>query len=1093
MTTTIAQAQKFPQIGDVVRVRTRTYLVEGVEPGSAGNLIRMACLDDDAQGQTLEIIWELELDREIHNDEEAWQKIGEKGFDSARLFGAYVHTLRWHCVTATNPNLFQAPFRAGIRIDPYQLEPLRKALRLPRVNIFIADDVGLGKTIEAGLIASELLLRRRVREIVVACPPGMLLQWKEELESRFGLTFEILDRAYIEKIREQRGYGVNPWTTFPRFLVSHRLLIDETYAAPMRDWLDNLRPGSLLILDEAHHAAPSSGSKYAIDSRITRAIRDIAPRFEHRLFLSATPHNGHSNSFSALLEILDSQRFCRGVKVLKSHLDDAMIRRLKEDVRLVAGGFPKRTVNQIDLKGLPDDAPELVLAELLDEYRTIRATRVEGQSRKKQAEASLLISGLQQRLLSSIEAFSRTLKVHRRTMEKIWARDLSEPEVSAAGRSSARQLQLLAGEIDADDDRAELSEEELAAMEDAQFEASTTSTAGDESRANQKAERDLLDRMQSVAEQGRMTPDARICHLIRWMQQHMCPRVRVPGQKAPNASGSWTNERILIFTEYEDTKRYIDRMLREAISGTDRNENRIEVFHGPTPPEKREQIKKAFNTPPDQHPIRILVATDAAREGINLQAHCRYLFHFDVPWNPSRLEQRNGRIDRKLSGFDEVFCSYFVYTQRPEDNVLKALVRKTKTIREELGSLSQVLEHRLADKLRGGITRASAVQLAMEIDDAGMDAEKQATVTEELEASRERHDALRQSIDVLQRRIDDAKKWIGLDQDALRDALSCSLQMLGVAELKSGPKPPANEPARFAFPNLEARIGGDPRWATTLDTLRPAPEDAKKGWNWRKDAPIRPVIFDAPHGVDDSVVQLHLQHRVVQRLLSRFMAQGFVLHDLSRACLAHSQDNIPRVVLLGRLSMYGSGASRLHEEILTVTARWLQPAKRDASGLKPYGRDAEAKTLELLEQSLAPGNAKQVSAIVRDQLLQTIGDDVRQLVAFLQERGEAARDTADAALQARGKAESAEMTRILQTQKKRILDELGKSIDNQMRLFETDDEKRTLESNRRYWQKWIDNVDGDLEREPARIFGFYQTTSYRIEPVGIAYLFPAEA
>ena len=84
------------------------------------------------------------------------------------------------------------------------------------------------------------------------------------------------------------------------------------------------------------------------------------------------------------------------------------------------------------------------------------------------------------------------------------------------------------------------------------------------------------------------------------------------------------------------------------------------------------------------------------------------------------------------------------------------------------------------------------------------------------------------------------------------------------------------------------------------------------------------------------------------------------------------------------------------------------------------------------------------------------------------------------------------MTRILQTQKKRILDELGKSIDNQMRLFETDDEKRTLESNRRYWQKWIDNVDGDLEREPARIMSFYQTSSYRIEPVGIAYLFPAE-
>jgi SNF2 family DNA or RNA helicase len=183
----------------------------------------MACLDDDAQGQPLEVVWELELDTDIL-DEEVWKSIGDRGFDPPRHFSAYVHALRWNCVTATNPRLFQAPFRAGIRIDPYQLEPLRKALLLPRVNLFIADDVGLGKTIEAGLIASELLMRRRVNEIVVACPPSMLPQWKEELDSRFGLTFETLDRDYVERIREERGYGVNPWMTFPRFLISQRLL-----------------------------------------------------------------------------------------------------------------------------------------------------------------------------------------------------------------------------------------------------------------------------------------------------------------------------------------------------------------------------------------------------------------------------------------------------------------------------------------------------------------------------------------------------------------------------------------------------------------------------------------------------------------------------------------------------------------------------------------------------------------------------------------------------------------------------------------------------------------------------------------------------
>ena len=175
-------------------------------------------------------------------------------------------------------------------------------------------------------------------------------------------------------------------------------------------------PGSLLILDEAHHAAPSSGQRYAIDSKITACcIRDIAPRFEHRLFLSATPHNGHSNSFSALLEILDPQRTAAAVPVKgaagKKLLNDVMVRRLKEDLReVVSGEFPKRNIVQVDIDKLPKDAPELVLSELLDEYRVRREERLAGESKRKQAASGLLICGLQQRLLSSVEAFARTLE-----------------------------------------------------------------------------------------------------------------------------------------------------------------------------------------------------------------------------------------------------------------------------------------------------------------------------------------------------------------------------------------------------------------------------------------------------------------------------------------------------------------------------------------------------------------------------------------------------------------------------------------------------------------------------------------------------------
>ena len=150
--------------GRIALVRQRRYLVENVTPPPSPDeltLVDLSCLDDDAQGEPLSVLWEHELDARVLEDA-GWSAVAEKGFDDPVLFAAYLRTLSWNCVTATDPNLFQAPFRAGIRIDAYQLDPLRKALKLPRVNLFIADDVGLGKTIEAGLIACELLLRRCV-------------------------------------------------------------------------------------------------------------------------------------------------------------------------------------------------------------------------------------------------------------------------------------------------------------------------------------------------------------------------------------------------------------------------------------------------------------------------------------------------------------------------------------------------------------------------------------------------------------------------------------------------------------------------------------------------------------------------------------------------------------------------------------------------------------------------------------------------------------------------------------------------------------------------------------------------------------------
>ncbi|MEB3217731.1 MAG: DISARM system SNF2-like helicase DrmD [Nostocales cyanobacterium 94392] len=1062
--------------GKIVRVRSRQYLVEDVVPKPSlkeDTLVRLSCLEDDALGEQLEILWEREVDaKEIKT---SWESIVNRGFDNPRLFSAYLHTLRWNCVTSTDPKLFQAPYRAGIEVKAYQLEPLRKALLMPRVGLFIADDVGLGKTIEAGLILREMLMRQKVRRVVISCPPSVVRQWQEEMESRFGLTFVIFDREFVASRRQERGYGINPWTTHTRFIISHALLRDETYAAPLRDWLGDMSSTSMLILDEAHNAAPASGAKYAVDSQLTRTVRDIAPLFEHKLFLSATPHNGHSNSFAALLEILDPQRFCRGVPVRdRKLLDTVMVRRLKQDLREIGEEFPERRVIPIVIDNLPEDAPELKLSRLLQEYRHLREERLRDASKSTQNTAMLVIISLQKRLLSSIEAFARTLKVHRTAIEK---------QAAKLSTNGVENLPLLLEPPGADDERAELTEEEVQAEEDNQVKIATVAVA---SCGLSNRELEILEEMTDIANQARYQADERVEQLLNWIKENLCPDLGKP-------NAAWLDKRVIIFTEYTDTKTYLQQKLQEAIAGSDKERERIDVFHGGICEERREAIKKAFNADPSRHPLRILIATDAAREGVNLQNNCADLFHFDIPWNPSRMEQRNGRIDRKLQRAQVVHCYYFVFAQRTEDQVLEALVRKTATIQKELGSFSPVVQKNLSRLLKSGISHNSVSNITSSIEEAELP--NLEVINQELEENRLRKEELTEELSQLQEMLKKSRDWLGLSDEHFRNAISASLEILNANPLTPVDSNEAcqdSSTAHWILPPLDQST--DSTWANTFDTLRPPRQKGQKPWEWRRESPIRPVVFRDPGSLDGDVVHLHLEHRVVQRLLSRFLAQGFLRDELTRACVCLTDDPIPKVIALGRLSIYGQGASRLHDEVIAIAANLSEPAGKKRKKLKPLNEGEKDNVLALLEDSFASPRLQKAPDTVKTMLKQNASQDIADLEPYLTNRAEVLAQRAQKKLTERGQKEAAEMKNILEQQQQRIRDrkqeiEDTKAIQLSIPFAEFPaEEKSQLEADRRHWEKRLKALAEEINSEPARIEASYEVKAWRVEPVGLVYL-----
>src|SRR3954466_8434564 len=413
-----------PEQGQLVSVRSRNWIVNEVVPstlpdiglhglGNSQTLVSLASIEDDGLGEEIQVVWELEPGTRI-NDDVALPE--PTGFDPPDQLDAFLDAVRWGASSSADVRTIQSPFRSGVDIEDYQLDPVVRAIQMPRVNLLIADDVGLGKTIEAGMVALELTIRRRTRKILIVCPASLQVQWQEQMRDKFGLDFRIVNSTMMGLLRRSRGIHVNPWNHFPRLITSIDFLKRERPLRLFRELLAGPdepafpRKFDMMIVDEAHNCAPSGVGRYATDSLRTQALRLLVPHFEHKLFLTATPHNGYPESFSALLELLDNQRFARSTTPDRKQLNAVMVRRMKSELPPKWDGsprFPRRVLEP--LEG-PYTDEERAIHAALRRYAGLRSKRARDNA--ESVATDFVLKTLKKRLFSSPAAFLTTLNKH---------------------------------------------------------------------------------------------------------------------------------------------------------------------------------------------------------------------------------------------------------------------------------------------------------------------------------------------------------------------------------------------------------------------------------------------------------------------------------------------------------------------------------------------------------------------------------------------------------------------------------------------------------------------------------------------------------
>jgi superfamily II DNA or RNA helicase len=1023
-----------PEQGQIVNVRGATWAVADVraqglprspadegEPGLT-HVVDLQSLDEDRLGQELAVVWELEVGQTVAPDQGLPETISPDGFDEPNTLAAFVDAVRWGAVTSADGNTFQSPFRSGANVEAYQLEPLRRALQSARTNLLLADDVGLGKTIEAGLVLQELLLRHRARSVIIVCPPSLRLKWRDEMREKFGLEFEIVNSELMARVRRSHGLNANPFRLFPRVIVSMAWLPSLRAQRLLRDVFADVRDTGtarryafdILIVDEAHHVAPASPTGvsgfrgYAVDSDRTIATRALAERCEHRLFLSATPHNGYSESFTALMEMIDGRRFQRGASLDERALRDIAVRRLKADLREVKA-FQPRELKTLAFTPDPDEVEKFAL---LDRILADSAQR-NGRDRPGGIVAMLL----KKRFLSSPWSFALTLRQYTE----------ADPGRGLAVDDEEQYYQEVLGSGQSDEEEGDAAHPEFTALRHSKR-SDPLSAATSEDIAS------LIAWGQKYENQ----PDARLTALLQFLDAVCRP------------AGTWSNERVVVFTEYAAT---LDWIVRVLSSRGYREGTKLAVIQGSTPAEDREDIRAAFTASPDKQPVRVLVATDSAGEGIDLQDYCHRLVNFDIPFNPSRLEQRIGRVDRYGQKFTPE-----IYQLSPAGNgsayardlkfLLDKVRQKIGAVAADLGSANEVIDVEIQDHFTPGGT-GRKVRLSAR-DDGNV------IINRALAGGMELNRALTE----LSRTYRERKAEMHLTPANALRVVDTALELTG--------QPP-----------LRPVEGDDAAEVFEVPALGPAWQPALRGLETRLNPGVlRPVTFDdmvARGGDDeeegrDDLVYIHLGHALLQRSARILRSALFNADSPVHRVTAVVVEGLPRscVAAVSRLVLVGLGGVRLHEEVFLTGIRIRGQAM------------SEAKAEEVLDTALDAQDLVLADADVRGELAALWnGDGTSLRTRLLTAMEHKARTRQDKVIDALHKRRDTDIARAreifaaFRVNLRESRDRLDREIRGEEEKLFPDDQQRQRRRDLASMTDRLDSLDEEEQREIAAIGARY--------------------